>query len=327
MLFSSTVAFFSLAACVSGGPLVRRIAQDTPASTALWEKACDAAGGGLQCNPVSVASFATLLAAAGPCAQQNAADNMIDLAKTLKNDPTMIKLTQVFAQQPRNTPSSQSVPYCQQAPKNSELNGLFQCQFQGANPKVFVGGVAVGQAGTLPFGHSTPLSPSGSCPAHTAGPIADGTQLVDLTQNPGVAAASDNTPASKAAPTKAATAASDTSGSAPSPQSSPASSQMAVSKTSGSFKLQNGKDAQGLNAKFATLTAGSACTDGEEACVDSGFAQCVNGKFSVTSCGASLTCAALPLVNKAGTSITCTTNSDAEARIAATGATGGITGV
>lgn len=66
--------------------------------------------------------------------------------------------------------------------------------------------------------------------------------------------------------------------------------------------------------------------EGDEACVDSGFAQCVGGKFEVSQCGSTLICAALPLVNKAGTSITCTTEADAEARIQATGATGGLTG-
>ena len=65
----------------------------------------DKAGGGLQCNPVAVAAFSTLLAAPGPCEQQDAADNMIDLAKTLKNDADMIKLAQLFAQQPRNSVS------------------------------------------------------------------------------------------------------------------------------------------------------------------------------------------------------------------------------
>lgn len=113
----------------------------------------------------------------------------------------------------------------------------------------------------------------------------------------------------------------------------------------GGFKLQNGKDAQALNAKFAALSASSACNGmilntfnisfvidvfvhaaGDQACIGSGFAQCVSGKFVVTSCGATLTCAALPLVNKPGTSITCTTQADAAARIKATGATGGITG-
>jgi hypothetical protein len=65
-----------------------------------------AAGGATKCNPLSIAAFSTLLAAPGPCEQQNAADNMIDLAKTLKNNAQMIALTQIFAQQPRNTVSS-----------------------------------------------------------------------------------------------------------------------------------------------------------------------------------------------------------------------------
>jgi len=328
MLFLSTAAVLSLAACVSGVPLIKRIAQDTPASAALWESACNTAGGGLQCNPVAVKAFATLLAAAGPCDQQNSADSMIDLAKTLNNDPTMIRLAQVFAQQPRNTPSSLSVPYCQQAPKNSELNGLFQCQFQGANPTSFVGGVAVGQPGTLPLGHSTSLSPPGSCPAHTSGPIPDGSQLVDITQDPGVGSSSTPTPAVGGAKQAAGTPMTSAPASSTTPAAAPAATPSPASGTSsGGFQLQNGKDAQALNAKFATLTASSACTAGENACVNSNFAQCVNGAFVTTSCGAApLTCAALPLVNKAGTSVTCTTTSDALARIAATGATGGLTG-
>lgn len=63
------------------------------------------AGGAAKCNPISITAFTTLLAAAGPCEQQDAADSMIDLAKSLNNDPTMIKLSQIFAQQPRNTVS------------------------------------------------------------------------------------------------------------------------------------------------------------------------------------------------------------------------------
>ena len=153
-------------------------------------------------------AFSTLLAAAGPCDQQNSADAMIDLAKQLNNNADMIKFAQIFAQQPRNTvshprrvlaptvpsinssssqPTSESVQYCQQAPKNAELNGLFQCQFQGAKADTFVGGVAVGGAGTIPFGLSAPLSPPGSCPANPSGPIPDGQQLSDITQDPGLA--------------------------------------------------------------------------------------------------------------------------------------------
>ncbi|KAI0657911.1 hypothetical protein C8Q70DRAFT_1055291 [Cubamyces menziesii] len=88
-----------------------------------------------------------------------------------------------------------------------------------------------------------------------------------------------------------------------------------------SFTLQNGKDAIALNQKFQSLTPNSSCQTGEDACIDNKFAQCVNGKFVLQQCGGGLICAALPLVNSAGTSITCTTAADRDARIAATGAT------
>ncbi|GLB41792.1 putative carbohydrate-binding module family 19 protein [Lyophyllum shimeji] len=332
MVQLSLIVLGLIASGVQGAPLNKRIAQTISASTAKWEQACLAAGGGQKCNPVSVTAFTTLLAAAGPCEQQNAADQMIDLAKELNNDAQVIRLAQIFAQQPRNTPTSQSVPYCQQAPKNAELNGLFQCQFAGANQKVFVGGVAVGQPGTIPFGKNAPVSPPGSCPANPQGPIADGTQLVDITQNPGVGSAGNGnagntapqtSKAPPAPPASTATVApSAPSASAPSP---PASSAPA-NTGAGGFKLQNGKDAQALNAKFKTLNANSACNDGEDGCVNGGFAQCVNGKFIITQCAGGLTCQALPLVNKPGTSVTCTTADDAAARIAATGATGGVDG-
>lgn len=68
-----------------------------------------------------------------------------------------------------------------------------------------------------------------------------------------------------------------------------------------SFTLQNGKDAQKLNAKFSSLSASSACQSGEVACIKGAFAQCVNDKFVTTPCSGGLTCVALPLVNSPGT--------------------------
>jgi hypothetical protein len=326
-----------IASTATAAPLQKRIAQVISSSTTFWEKACDAAGGGEQCNPVAVNSFETLLAAAGPCDQQNAADNMIDLAKTLQNNADVITFAQLFAQQPRNSPSSQSVQYCQQAPRNAELDGLFQCQFKGDNPTVFVGGVPVGQSGTIPFGHSQPLSPSGSCPANPSGPIADGTQLTDITKDPGVPSsgtsatpAASSTPAATdtAAAGAAATPTDTTPGTCGTAAANPpaATSQAADTSTGGGFALKNGQDAQKLNAQFAKLTPDSSCTAGQDACINGGFAQCVAGKFTITPCGATLICAALPLVEKPGTSIACTTSADATSRIAATGASGGITG-
>ena len=66
--------------------------------------------------------------------------------------------------------------------------------------------------------------------------------------------------------------------------------------------------------------------EGTNACVQGQFAQCVNGAYTLQSCSSGLSCFALPLVNKAGTSVTCTTEADAAARIAATGVSGGVTG-
>ena len=36
------------------------------------------------------------------------------------------------------------MPYCQSAPNNTELAGLYQCQFAGVDQTTFVGGAAVG---------------------------------------------------------------------------------------------------------------------------------------------------------------------------------------
>ena len=67
------------------------------------------------------------------------------------------------------------------------------------------------------------------------------------------------------------------------------------------FTLQNGLDAQKLNKQFQGLTASSTCTTGQTACVQGQLAQCVGGKFALSSCAATLQCVALPLVNKPGT--------------------------
>ena len=74
-----------------------------------------------------------------------------------------------------------------------------------------------------------------------------------------------------------------------------------IAEKRASFTLQNGKDAQALNRKFASLSASSKCTTGENACVGGAFAQCVDGKFVTTPCAGGLTCVALPLVNSPGT--------------------------
>ena len=104
MVYLPTVlALTAVFSSAYGIPLSKRIAQTIADSTTQWVAACEAAGGAGQCSTISVNAFSTLLAAAGPCDQQNAADQMVDLAKQLNNDPDMIKFSQIFAQQPRNS--------------------------------------------------------------------------------------------------------------------------------------------------------------------------------------------------------------------------------
>jgi len=323
MVQISTLLFaLAAAGSVTAAPprLSKRIAQVIADSTPKWEAACDAAGGGSQCNSIAVTAFDTLLAGAGPCDQQNNADIMMDLSKKL-NSQDMIKFAQIFCQQPRNTPNSLSVEYCQQAPRNAELKGLFQCQFQGANPTKFTNGNQAGGPGTIPFGQTGVLNPAGSCPAHPQGPIPDGTQLVDQVSSPGVPSSSGSGNSSAPSPSPSPQASSPnaaavaqpaptTSGNTPAPSNSPPSS------SSSGFAVHNGQDAQKLNEQFKTLTANSPCTDGQSACVNGDFAQCSGGKFVATPCSGGLTCVALPLVNKPGTSVTCDTQADANTRIA-----------
>lgn len=91
---------------------------------------------------------------------------MVTLGKTLNNNAQMLSLAQIFVQQPRNAPDSLAVLYCQKAPTNAELNGLFQCQFAGAKQDTFTGNIKVGAPGTIPLGLSAALSPAGSWCAH-----------------------------------------------------------------------------------------------------------------------------------------------------------------
>jgi len=91
----------------------------------------------------------------------DAADKMIDLAKTLNNNADMISLAKIFVQQPLDSSDSLAVPYCQKAPRNTELEGFFHCQFKGATQNTFTGNLAVGATGTIPYGLTTAVNPAG----------------------------------------------------------------------------------------------------------------------------------------------------------------------
>jgi LysM repeat protein len=248
-LFIATIA----SSVARAAPLHKRIDQTIADSTTQWVAACQAAGGADQCGTLSVSAFQTLLAAGDPCDHQDQADDMMDLAHTLKSDPEMIRLAQLFVQQPRNAPDSLSVLYCQKAPRNSELNGLFQCQFQGCNPTVFTKNVAVGGPSTIPFGMTAALSPAGSCPANPSGPIADGVQLNTLTKDPGVGGAAsapaaipdDSTPTATSSDAPTSTSA-DAPAATPTPDASASSANgtvtVVVGDTCNSIAAANGVD-------------------------------------------------------------------------------------
>jgi len=123
---SALVALLSALSLILAASLEKQIDQIISESTRKWEQACVRvhgnipsldpytsqlkAGGAQQCNPISVAAFTTLLAAAKNCDQQDNADKMIDLAKKLKKNSEMIRLTQLFVQQPRNAVCPTSLP-------------------------------------------------------------------------------------------------------------------------------------------------------------------------------------------------------------------------
>ncbi|KAA1100203.1 hypothetical protein PGT21_033437 [Puccinia graminis f. sp. tritici] len=90
--------------------------------------------------------------------------------------------------------------------------------------------------------------------------------------------------------------------------------------------LENGQEAQKLNAKFSDMNANSPCKTGDSACIAGGFSQCVGGKFVGGPCAQGSKCFAMPLLLKKGTSLGCDTEEDATSRIKNTGATGGLTG-
>lgn len=104
------------------------------------------------------------------------------------------------------------------------------------------------------MGHSSPLNPAGSCPANPNGPIPDGQQLVDIAQNPGSGNGVNTRPVLVGNPSGTV----ETSTPAVTPVPTPTPN--APIPQAGDFRLQNGKDAQKLNAQFATLTANSSCT-------------------------------------------------------------------
>ncbi|KAJ4466595.1 hypothetical protein C8R41DRAFT_71811 [Lentinula lateritia] len=91
--------------------------------------------------------------------------------------------------------------------------------------------------------------------------------------------------------------------------------------------LTNAQLAQQLNAAFQSLSSGDACTSGEVACINGEAAECSGTKWKTAACIATQACFAVPSVNKANDAVLrCTSQRSAESIIAASGASGGLTG-
>ena len=131
---------------------------------------------GQYCVELSYNGVRALGATAAVCDQQDVADTMIKFAKTLSNSTELVGLTRVFAQQPRSSADGLSVLYCQDPPIATELRGLYACQSADYDLTKFTGSVAIGSAGTMPYGLTAAVTPAGSCPDHS-GPVPSGEYL------------------------------------------------------------------------------------------------------------------------------------------------------
>jgi len=160
---------------VYAGSIAKRIAQaDLPAVAQSWQTLCLASGGDTVTNDpcvqlAGVRGISALLANGGVCDQQNVADDMVDFAKSagVKNKDALIANAVAYRKHPRNALAlagdiTPSTPFCEQAPRNPELNGLVNGQLAGVNPGLFgAPNVAVfpfGQSGSCPFGQTADVS-------------------------------------------------------------------------------------------------------------------------------------------------------------------------
>jgi hypothetical protein len=92
-------------------------------------------------------------------------------------------------------------------------------------------------------------------------------------------------------------------------------------------QLLNAQDAQRSDSVKANNIVGQTCQGSEVICVGDALGQCVNGAIvSLGPCGPGTKCQVLPLVNKRGTSTTCSTDADKQARFAAAGLNSNVSG-
>jgi len=165
------------------------------------------------CGTLSGEAVTPLLAGAPECAQQDMADKIITIAKTQLQDQAvrdkLISLAKQYRQAERNTfpdytvssePDRNSL-YCQKAPKNAELAGLFQKQSSAADPKLFFDPKTNGKSvlkgsdpRTQPFGGAT-----GQASATTPAKTDDGDADADVDEDGGADGGGDTDQESTAA--------------------------------------------------------------------------------------------------------------------------------
>lgn len=169
---------------VNAAPLSRGLkdAEVFTESMGPWLTECQNQSGGQYCVELAYYGVQALGATAPVCDQQAVADSMLNFTKSLPNQAQLLHLTRIYAQQPRSSPDGRAVLYCQQAPINTELSGLYHCQSADYDLTRFTGGIAVGARGTVPFGLTSAVTPPGSCPDHS-GPVPSGAYLQDPSSN------------------------------------------------------------------------------------------------------------------------------------------------
>jgi hypothetical protein len=133
---------------------------------------------GQYCVELAFYGVRALASTAAVCDQQAVADSMLDFAKSLPNNATLVHLTGIYAQQPPSSSDGRAVLYCQNPPINTELRGVYHCQSADYDLTTFTGGVAIGAVGTIPYGLRAAVTPPGSCPDHS-GPVPSGAYLQD----------------------------------------------------------------------------------------------------------------------------------------------------
>jgi hypothetical protein len=131
-------------------PLLKRIAQTDLGQVAQsWQNLCEASGGPRDPNNdpcvvlAGINGINALLANADACAQQDNADAMVDFAKLpgVNNEQALIDNAVAYRKHPRNALNINGVVpstlFCENAPRNPELNGLVNGQLDGVDPGLF----------------------------------------------------------------------------------------------------------------------------------------------------------------------------------------------